>query len=192
MNIEKQIEFDKVKEIWMNLAVTEAAKEQIREKSYCLSERELRKQIKDTTDSRNMIEKLGTPPLQNVAEIKDILQAAEKGDCLTPYQLERVEKVLVAIRRLKDSGLPFISVLTDPTTGGVSASYAMLGDINITEPGALIGFAGRRVIENTIRQKLPDDFQTAEYLKAHGFIDKIVERKDLKAFIVKMLKYFGF
>lgn len=102
MNIEKQIEFDKVKEIWMNLAVTEAAKEQIREKSYCLSERELRKQIKDTTDSRNMIEKLGTPPLQNVAEIKDILQAAEKGDCLTPYQLERVEKVLVAIRRLKD------------------------------------------------------------------------------------------
>lgn len=102
MNIEKQIEFDKVKESWMNLAVTEAAKEQIREKSYCLSERELRKQLKDTTDSRNMIEKLGTPPLQSVAEIKDILQAAEKGDCLTPYQLERVEKVLVAIRRLKD------------------------------------------------------------------------------------------
>ena len=104
----------------------------------------------------------------------------------------QMAKTAAAIGRLKDAGLPFISVLTDPTTGGVSASYAMLGDINITEPGALIGFAGRRVIENTIRQKLPDDFQTAEYLKAHGFIDKIVERKDLKAFIVKMLKYFGF
>jgi acetyl-CoA carboxylase carboxyl transferase subunit beta len=106
--------------------------------------------------------------------------------------LMQMAKTAAAIGRLKDSGLPFISVLTDPTTGGVSASYAMLGDINITEPGALIGFAGRRVIENTIRQKLPDDFQTAEYLKAHGFINKIVERKDLKAFIVKMLKYFGF
>ena len=93
---------------------------------------------------------------------------------------------------LKEAGLPYISVLTDPTTGGVSASYAMLGDINITEPGALIGFAGRRVIENTIHQKLPDDFQTAEYLLAHGFIDKIVPRTELKAFIVKMLHYFGF
>ena len=106
--------------------------------------------------------------------------------------LMQMAKTSAAIGRLKDSGLPFISVLTDPTTGGVSASYAMLGDINITEPGALIGFAGRRVIENTIHQKLPDDFQTAEYLLAHGFIDKIVERKNLKAFIVKMLGYFGF
>ena len=74
----------------------------------------------------------------------------------------------------------------------LSASFAMLGDINITEPKTLIGFAGRRVIENTIHQKLPPDFQSAEYLKAHGFIDKIVERKDLKPFIVKMLGYFGF
>ena len=82
--------------------------------------------------------------------------------------------------------------LTDPTTGGVSASYAMLGDINVTEPRALIGFAGRRVIENTIHQKLPDDFQSAEYLESHGFIDRIVERKDLKAFIAKMLWYWGF
>ena len=106
--------------------------------------------------------------------------------------LMQMTKTSAAIGYLKENGLPYISVLTDPTTGGVSASYAMLGDINITEPGALIGFAGRRVIENTIRQKLPDDFQTAEYLKAHGFIDKIVERKDLKNFIVKMLHYFGF
>ena len=81
--------------------------------------------------------------------------------------------------------------VTDPTTGGVSASYAMLGDINITEPKALIGFAGRRVIENTIHQKLPDDFQTAEYLEKHGFIDKVVERAQLKPFIAKMLGYFG-
>ena len=74
----------------------------------------------------------------------------------------------------------------------MSASFAMLGDINVTEPKALIGFAGRRVIENTIHQKLPPDFQSAEYLKAHGFIDKIVERRDMKAFLAKMLNYWGF
>ena len=101
-------------------------------------------------------------------------------------------RALVGEFALKDMGLPYISVLTDPTTGGVSASFAMLGDINITEPKALIGFAGRRVIENTIHQKLPDDFQSAEYLEKHGFVDKIVERKDMKAFIAKMLNYWGF
>ena len=102
MNIDKQIEFDKVKEIWADLAITDYAKEKIREASLYLSENELRKQLRDTTDARNMIEKLGTPPLQNISEIKDILLIAEKGDCLTPYQLERVEKVLVAIKRLRD------------------------------------------------------------------------------------------
>lgn len=102
MNIEKQIEFNKIKEIWMNLAVTECAKEKIREVSFCLDESELRKQLRDTTDSRNLIEKLGTPPLQDLTEIKEILLIAEKGDCLTPYQLERVEIVLVVVRRLKD------------------------------------------------------------------------------------------
>lgn len=106
--------------------------------------------------------------------------------------LMQMAKTAAAIGRLKDAGLPFISVLTDPTTGGVSASYAMLGDINITEPGALIGFAGRRVIENTIRQKLPDDFQTAEYLLKHGFVDRIVPRAAMKGFIAKMLNYWGF
>ena len=106
--------------------------------------------------------------------------------------LMQMAKTSAAIGRLKDAGLPYISVLTDPTTGGVSASFAMLGDINITEPRALIGFAGRRVIENTIHQKLPADFQSAEYLEKHGFIDKIVERKDLKKFLAKMLDYFGF
>ena len=102
MNIEQQIEFDKIKETWMNLAVTAQAKERIKETSFYLSERELRKQLRDTTDARLLMEKLGTPPLQSVDEIKDILTAAEKGDCLTPYQLERVEAVLAAIRRLKD------------------------------------------------------------------------------------------
>ena len=102
MNIEQQIEFDKIKEIWMNLAVTAQAKKRIKETSFYLSELELRKQLRDTTDARLLMEKMGNPPLQSVDEIKDILTAAEKGDCLTPYQLERVEAVLAAIRRLKD------------------------------------------------------------------------------------------
>lgn len=106
--------------------------------------------------------------------------------------LMQMAKTSAAVRRVKDAGLPYISVLTDPTYGGVSASFAMLGDLNLTEPKSLIGFAGRRVIENTIRQKLPPDFQTGEYLLEHGFIDSIVERRDMKAFIAKMLRYFGF
>lgn len=105
--------------------------------------------------------------------------------------LMQMAKTCAAIAKLKEAKLPFISVLTDPTTGGVSASYAMVGDINITEPKALIGFAGRRVIENTIHQKLPDDFQSAEYLEKHGFIDRIVERSEMKNFVAKMLGYFG-
>lgn len=102
MNIERQIEFDKIKEIWADLAITDWAKEKIREVSLFFSENELRKQLRDTTDARSLIEKMGTPPLQNISEIKDILLIAEKGDCLTPYQLERVEKALVVIKRLKD------------------------------------------------------------------------------------------
>ena len=99
---ERQIEFDKVKEIWSGLAITDRAKERIREASLFFSESELQKQLKDTTDARVLIEKLGTPPLQNISEIKEVLVIAEKGDCLTPYQLERVEAVLVATKRLKD------------------------------------------------------------------------------------------
>lgn len=102
MNIEKQIEFDKIKKIWMELAITEYAKEKILGASYYLSESELRRQLKDTTDSRKMIEMLGTPPLPNVEEIKEIIMIAEKGDCLTPYQLERVERSLVVMRRMKE------------------------------------------------------------------------------------------
>ena len=106
--------------------------------------------------------------------------------------LMQMAKTSAAIGRLKEAGLPYVSVLTDPTTGGVSASFAMLGDINLSEPRALIGFAGRRVIENTIHQKLPADFQSAEYLEKHGFVDRIVDRRELKGFIAKMLNYWGF
>lgn len=102
MNIERQIEFDKVKEIWAELAVTDWAKERIREATLFFSETELKKKLRDTTDARFLIEKLGMPPLQNMTEIKEALLIAEKGDCLTPYQLERVERGLVVIRRLKD------------------------------------------------------------------------------------------
>lgn len=102
MDIEKQIEFDKIREKWMELAVTEKAKEMIKGLSFYLSESELKKQLKDTTDGRDLIEKLGMPPLPDVQEIKESIAAAEKGECLMPYQLERVEKILVAIKRLKD------------------------------------------------------------------------------------------
>lgn len=102
MNIERQIEFDKVKDMWCELAITDWAKERIKEATLYFSETELKKHLRDTTDARFLIEKLGMPPLQNMSEIKEALLVAEKGDCLTPYQLERVEKVLVVIRRLKD------------------------------------------------------------------------------------------
>ncbi len=105
--------------------------------------------------------------------------------------LMQMARTCAAIARLQEAGIPYLSVLTDPTTGGVSASYAMVGDINISEPKALIGFAGRRVIEQTIKQKLPDDFQTAEYVLEHGFIDHIVERKAMKAFLANVLRYAG-
>lgn len=97
--------------------------------------------------------------------------------------LMQLAKVSAALARLDEEKLPYISVLTDPTTGGVTASFAMLGDLNIAEPGALIGFAGPRVIEQTIRQKLPDGFQRSEFLLEHGFLDAVVHRKDLKSFI---------
>ena len=102
MNLDKVLEFDKVKERWKELAVTEFAHEEIDETTYILSETELRKALKDTTDAKELIEKLGTPPLQNVTEIKEVMQAAGKDECLTPYQLERVGMILSAVRRLKD------------------------------------------------------------------------------------------
>jgi acetyl-CoA carboxylase carboxyl transferase subunit beta len=101
--------------------------------------------------------------------------------------LMQLAKVSAALARLDEAKLAYISVLTDPTTGGVTASFAMLGDLNIGEPGALIGFAGPRVIEQTIRQKLPEGFQRSEFLLEHGFLDAVVQRKDLKPFIANVL-----
>jgi acetyl-CoA carboxylase carboxyl transferase subunit beta len=101
--------------------------------------------------------------------------------------LMQLPRTTAAVEMLKEAGCPYIVVLTNPTTGGVSASYAMLGDVHIAEPGAVIGFAGRRVIEQTIREKLPDDFQTAEYLQDHGMVDLVVHRRELKATIVQIL-----
>jgi acetyl-CoA carboxylase carboxyl transferase subunit beta len=98
-------------------------------------------------------------------------------------------KISAALARLDEAAIPYISILTDPTTGGVSASYAMLGDLNIAEPRALIGFAGPRVIEQTIRQKLPEGFQRSEFLLEHGMLDGIVERKNMRDFLIKSLQY---
>ena len=103
--------------------------------------------------------------------------------------LMQMPRATVAIQMLHDAGLPYIVVLTDPTTGGVTASYAMLGDIQIAEPNALIGFAGQRVIEQTIREKLPEGFQRAEYLLDHGMLDMVVHRKDLRATLASVTAY---
>lgn len=104
--------------------------------------------------------------------------------------LMQLAKVSAALARLDEARVPFVSVLTDPTTGGVTASYAMLGDLNIAEPGALIGFAGPRVIEQTIRQKLPEGFQRAEFLLEHGFLDAVVPRKELKGYLSQAFGFF--
>ena len=103
--------------------------------------------------------------------------------------LMQMPRTTVAIQELKEAGLPYIVVLTDPTTGGVTASYAMLGDVQLAEPGALIGFAGQRVIESTIREKLPEGFQRAEYLYAHGMVDMVVHRKDLRERLTLLIDY---
>jgi acetyl-CoA carboxylase carboxyl transferase subunit beta len=104
------------------------------------------------------------------------------------FSLMQMARTTAAINMLKEAGIPFISILTDPTTGGVSASFAMLGDVNIAEKGCLIGFAGQRVIEQTIHEKLPEGFQRAEYLLEHGMVDMVVERKNMKHELVKVLK----
>ena len=103
--------------------------------------------------------------------------------------LMQLPRTTVAISQLREAGLPYIVVLTDPTTGGVTASYAMLGDVQLAEPGALIGFAGQRVIEQTIREKLPEGFQRAEYLLEHGMIDMVVSRSDLKEKLSLLVSY---
>ena len=103
--------------------------------------------------------------------------------------LMQMPRSTVAIARLRAAGLPYIVVLTDPTTGGVTASYAMLGDVQIAEPGALIGFAGQRVIQDTIREKLPEGFQRAEYLYAHGMVDMVTHRRDMKVTLAQVIDY---
>src|SRR5579862_7172374 len=103
--------------------------------------------------------------------------------------LMQMAKISTALAQLDDARVPYICVLTDPTTGGVTASFAMLGDLNIAEPGALIGFAGPRVIEQTIRQKLPEGFQRSEFLLEKGFLDAVVHRRDLKSYLVRALDF---
>ena len=104
--------------------------------------------------------------------------------------LMQLAKISAALARLDEAKVPYISLLTDPTTGGVTASFAMLGDLNIAEPGALIGFAGPRVIEQTIRQKLPAGFQTSEFLLDHGFLDAVVKRSEMKSYLARSLSFF--
>ena len=101
----------------------------------------------------------------------------------------QMAKTSTVLARIHDEGLPFISILTHPTTGGVTASYAMLGDVNLAEPGALIGFAGPRVIEETIKQELPQGFQRAEFLQEHGMVDRVVDRRELKAMVGTILRH---
>ena len=137
---------------------------------------------------------------------EDITRAVEKAtDTKTPViiisasggarmmegviSLMQLAKISAALARLDEAKVPFISVLTDPTTGGVTASFAMLGDLNIAEPGALIGFAGPRVIEQTIRQKLPSGFQRSEFLLEHGMLDAVVSRKQLKPYLARALDF---
>jgi acetyl-CoA carboxylase carboxyl transferase subunit beta len=102
------------------------------------------------------------------------------------FSLMQMPRTTIAVQRLRNAKLPYIVVLTNPTTGGVTASYAMLGDIHIAEPGAVIGFAGARVIEQTIRERLPEGFQRAEYLEAHGMIDMVVKRQDMRATLARI------
>ena len=102
--------------------------------------------------------------------------------------LMQMPRTVIAVERVKEAGLPYITLLTDPTTGGVSASFAMLGDITLAEPGSIIGFAGARVIEETMKQKLPEGFQKAEYLRDHGMVDQVVHRHELKKTLSNLLK----
>lgn len=166
MNIEKQIEFDKIKELWKNLAVTDKAKETIGEVTCYLSESELRKQLSDTTNSRNMVEKFGNPPLQNVDEAKEILIIAEKGDCLTPYQLERVEKILVAVKRLKD----YLG------RGKLYENPLAYYEENLDTAEML-----REEISRQIRNGTVDDYATKELKQIRGDITRCEEQMKQKA-----------
>ena len=107
------------------------------------------------------------------------------------YSLMQMAKTSEVLARLHEVGIPYVSILTDPTTGGVTASFAMLGDVHLAEPGALVGFAGPRVIEETIKQELPDGFQRSEFLLRHGMVDRVVDRRELKAALALVLRHMG-
>ena len=107
------------------------------------------------------------------------------------YSLMQMAKTSAVLARLHEAGIPFVSILTDPTTGGVTASFSMLGDVHLAEPGALIGFAGPRVIEETIKQELPDGFQRSEFLMRHGMVDRVVDRRELKNELALVLRHMG-
>ena len=131
---------------------------------------------------------------ENIQEIIRDIDNKNFKNVLIKIEKQRGDesKQLEAINKVKKAKLPYIVLLANPTTGGVTASFAMLGDIHIAEPGAIIGFAGRRVIEETVKEKLPEDFQTAEYLKSHGMIDIVVPRSEQKSKISKLLKSLTF
>ncbi len=165
-NTEKMLEFDKIKEKWSELALTDAAKEKIRAAKFYLSEGELRRELRDTTDARSMIELLGNPPLQNVGEIKEILLAADKGECLTPYQLERVEKILAAVRRLKD-------YLSRAASSGNQLGF--YGE-NLDALGEL-----KEEISRQIRNGAVDDYASKELSQIRSRIDVCGEKMKQKA-----------
>lgn len=166
MNIEKQIEFDKIKEKWADLAVTGHAKEIIQNIEFYLSESDLRRHLKDTTDSRDLIEKLGTPPLPDVKDIKEIVAAARKGECLSPYQLERTEKVLVAVKRLKD----YLG------RGKIYGNHLSFYDENLEACDSL-----REEILSKIRGESVDDYASKNLLQYRKQIVKTEEQMKLKA-----------
>lgn len=166
MNIEKQIEFDKIKELWMELAITEAARERIRRVDYYLSEGELRKELRDTTDGRNLMETLGTPPLQEVSHMKTILAAAGKGECLTPFQLEKTEIALAAFRRLKDY------LKKGRQRGSLLACY----EENLDELAQ-----EREEISRQIRGGQVDDYASRELSQIRGQIARCEEQMKQKA-----------
>ena len=128
------------------------------------------------------------PGLDRIRRLLEALDHPEER--LQVVTFLRMAKISAALARLSEQGTPFISVCADPTTGGVSASYAMLGDLIFAEPRALIGFAGPRVIEQTILQKLPEGFQRSEFLLEHGMLDKIVDRRELKETLIQSLNFF--
>lgn len=166
MNIDRQIEFDTVKERWAEFAITDHAKEEIKQTSLSYSELELKRLLKDTTEARILIEKAGTPPLQNISEIKDILMIAEKGDCLTPYQLERVGNVLIAVKRLKD-------YLQTGKAYDISLAYY---DENFDFLPEL-----KEEISDKIRNGAVDDFASKELKQIRSQIMKCEEQMKQKA-----------